>query len=294
MFVREPGTVIGTPNAGIWLAILTLCWQQPADAQENLAKQEMEEVRVTASQSRLKFEPSLQTQKLLKTAGTIGDPMQAIFSLPGVVQVDEEDPDPAVRGSSPNANLFLVDGLPVGFLFHAFGNSIFNEELIHDFGFKPAGFGARYGQATGAVFDVSLRNPRNQSLATTVDLSLFRAGILLEGGITKNQSAYFSYRESLIQLFLSENDEEEDIQFSALPRSTDYQGKYLWQLENGDDLVFEASGAQDKAAAKFGAKNEDVLIDPGLEGKVAIDELFHRQSINWNSTVHLRVITTSL
>ncbi len=88
----------------------------------------------------------------------------------------------------------------MGFLFHSFGESIFNENLIHDFGLNKAGSGALYGQANGAVFDVGLRDPKNQLIENTVDISFLRLGYLAEGAVTKSQSFYFSYRESLILL----------------------------------------------------------------------------------------------
>ncbi len=228
---------------------------------------------------------TIQTEKLVKLPGTLGDPIQAVFSLPGVVQVSDDDRSPAVRGSSPSDNDFLVDYLPAGYLFHDFGNSIFNENLIKDFGLNAAGFGARYGNATGAVFDVTLRDPRNQPLVTTLDLSFLRAGVLLEGAATENQSFYFSYREGLINYFLDKDEleEEDDIKVHNMPQARDYQGKYLWELDNSR-LSFSITGAQDKASADFGKKSEAVLLDPGMEGRAVLDELFHSQSLLWEKS----------
>jgi len=247
--------------------------------------EDLEQVEAIGQKTLLNTEASALTDKLLVTAGTAGDPIQAVFTLPGVVQVDEEDPNPAVRGSSPNANLFLVDDLPISFLFHEFGNSIFNENLIHDFGFKPAGFGARYGKATGAVFDVSLRDPKQQSIETTLDLSLLRAGAMLEGAVADNQAFYVSYRASLIQHFIDEDelDEEDDILITELPESTDYQAKYQWLLGNDNILTLQASGARDKATAEFGERSEEVLLDPGLEGSVNVDQSYNSQSMVWRN-----------
>ena len=244
---------------------------------------DIEETLVVGESLKPNFEPTELTVKLMQTAGTFGDPLQSVFSLPGIVQIDEEDADPAVQGSSPNANLFLVDDMPVQFIFHPFGNSIFNENLIHDFGLNSAGFGARFGQATGAIFNVSLRDPRNQPLETTVDISFLRAGVLFEGGATETQSFYFSYRESLLPLYISENevDEEEDITFLNAPRASDYQGKYYWQVGEKSSMTFQATGARDKAAANFGDESEDVLLDPGLEGDAKLDAEFHNQSVKW-------------
>lgn len=256
------------------------------NAQTKSYARSQEETLVIGTKNQPKYEATELTEKLMETAGSFGDPLQAVFSLPGIVQVDEEDAEPAVQGSSPNANLFLVDGMPVKFIFHPFGNSIFNENLIHDFGLNAAGFGARYGQATGAVFNVSLRDPKNQALATTLDLSFLRAGILLEGGVTNNQSFYFSYREGLLPFYIDEgeHDEEDDLTITDSPRASDYQGKYYWTLGHEHSLTLQVTGADDKGAANFGERSDEALLDPGLEGDVNISAKFNNQSLKWQHT----------
>ena len=114
--------------------------------------EQIEEVVVRGEKLR-KSEPTLLTTKLTETAGTLGDPLRGIFSLPGVVQLDDQTSEPAVRGSGPQDNEFLIDFLPTGYLFHIYGDSIIDENLLHDFGLQAAGFGPQYGNATGAVFD---------------------------------------------------------------------------------------------------------------------------------------------
>jgi hypothetical protein len=103
----------------------------------------LEKVIVTGGRVR-ESEATLQTEKLLDIPGSFGDPLQAIYSLPGVVQTEEAGGAPAVRGSGPDDNAFLIDFLPAGYVFHDFGFSIFNDNIIRDFGVKSAGFGPRY------------------------------------------------------------------------------------------------------------------------------------------------------
>lgn len=266
--------------------LITFCINYAHSREVVTAEQEtysVEEVLVTGRQLGLNFEPTVQMQKLLKTAGTLGDPVQAVFSLSGVVQVNEEEASPAVRGSSPGANSFLVDGVKVDYLFHFFGNSVFNENLIQDFGLKSAGFGAEYGAATGAIFDVSLRDPRNTNIETTIDISFLMAGVLTEGAISKNQSFYLAYRESLMSLWVFGEDIEEDFNVPELPSFNDYQGKYLWRLGDERALIFSVNGVKDEISAIYGENNEDVLLNPGLEGNASVKSEFHNQNITWRS-----------
>uniref|UniRef100_UPI003980D897 hypothetical protein n=1 Tax=Salmonella sp. ZJJH19_0126 TaxID=3159613 RepID=UPI003980D897 len=88
--------------------------------------------------------------------------------------------EPAVRGSSPDDNLFEVDFMPAGYIFHDFGSSIFNKYIIQDFQLYSAGYGTSYSDATGAVFDVTLRNPKYQPITTTLDFTMFNAGVFVE------------------------------------------------------------------------------------------------------------------
>lgn len=245
----------------------------------------LEEVTVTSKRITRTTEPTTQTMKLLAVPGGFGDPLQAIYSLPGVVPTEEAGGAPAVRGSGPEDNAFIVDFLPASYIFHDFGHSIFNENLIRDFGLKAAGFGSRYGRATGAVFDVSLRDPRVQRLTTTIDASMLRAGALLEGGISENQSFYIAARASVIDKLLEaadyEPDEEDDITLDQFPKDHDYQAKYLWRIGSHHRVEASAIGARDEAAATLGSRSDNALLDPGMTGRASLEREFNSQAVRW-------------
>ncbi|MEW5251448.1 TonB-dependent receptor plug domain-containing protein [Microbulbifer sp. 2201CG32-9] len=227
-------------------------------------------------------EPTEIAQKLLKVPGALGDPIQAVFSMPGVVQ-REDGGEPAVRGSSPDDNAYLVDALPAGNIFHnLLGNSIFNENLLRDFGLQPGGFSSKYGMATGAIFDISLRQPRFDPLSFTLDASMLQLGVLAEGEITEDQAFYLSYRESLIHLFLE--DEEDGVKVTSDPRASDYQGKYFWRLNNNNSLSFLVLGASDEAAREVNENSEEGLLDPAGVGKQSLDSRFDSQGLTWSYT----------
>ncbi|MCV6606388.1 MAG: hypothetical protein OIF34_13890, partial [Porticoccaceae bacterium] len=245
-------------------------------------KDVIEEVLIQATQ-REKAEPSLLTEKLSNTAGTLGDPIRGIFALPGIIQADEESGEPSVRGSGPHENEFIVDFLPTGYIFHLFGNSIFDENLLHDFGIQAAGFGADYGYATGAVFDVSLRDPRAQPIRPIVDLSFLQAGAMVEGEIADSHTFYASYRNSLIHMFVSdEGDNEDGIVVNKQPVSKDYQFKYLWRPGNHHRLSWTVIGASDAAAETITAKAQEAILDPGGIGRQSVDSSFVSSGLVWD------------
>lgn len=122
--------------------------------------------------------------------------------MPGVVYAGGDNGgEPAIRGSSPDDNAFYIDDMPVGYIFHLFGDSIFNENVVGDFSLHPAAFGSQYGNATGGFFDIKLRDPRNQDFTATADASLMKTGVMIESGINDDQAFYLSYSRSLIHFF---------------------------------------------------------------------------------------------
>jgi hypothetical protein len=242
-----------------------------------------EEVVVQSPRQR-DTEPSERTRELQSVPGTFGDPLQAIYALPGVVPSTEFGGQPAVRGSGPEDNAYLIDSLPASYVFHDFGNSIFEESLIQDFGLVTAGHGAAYGKATGAVFDVRLRDPRPGKLTWSGELSGLQAATMVEGGITERQSFYVSTRQSLYNLVIptDEQQSKDDTRFRQAPRSTDYQAKYVWNISPRQRLQLLAIGASDQTALDFGANSDVALVDPGTTGTSSIDTRFDSQSLRWD------------
>ncbi len=219
-------------------------------------------------------------EKLVETAGALGDPLGAIFALPGVIYSDGQEP--AVRGSSPNDNIFVVDFLPASYIFHEFGVSVFSEFILHDFQMYSAGFGPEYTGATGAVFDVTLREPENKPIETTLDVSMLRSGVFVEGAVTENSAFYLSARRSLIDLFIQEEDEPEDgIRIKEAPRDTDYQFKYAWNIDDNHRLSFSANGATDKAEAELTEEADFVASNPDFAGDARLEDKYSGQSLLW-------------
>jgi hypothetical protein len=269
----------------VWAALGTTAYGDEADTPR--PRDTLDRVIVTGEREveTPVTERTEQTEKLLKVPGSFGDALQTIYTLPGIVQSEEAGGAPAVRGSGPDDNAFLIDFLPAGYVFHDFGFSIFNENLLRDFGVKTAGFGSRYGKATGAIFDVALREPRQQPWEYTVDASFLRVGALAEGQITDSQSMYISARESMIHLLLKLRadaiEEEEDISFETYPRARDFQAKYSWVINEQNRFSVLAIGAQDETAVRLGGESDIALIDPGVAGEVRLKTGFGSIAANW-------------
>jgi len=219
-------------------------------------------------------------EKLVNTAGAFGDPLGAIFALPGVNFSNSQEP--AVRGSSPSDNVFVVDFMPASYIFHEFGVSVFSEFILHDFQMYSAGFGPEYSDATGAVFDVRLREPNIQSPSGVLDLSMLRSGIFFETGVTKNSAFYLSARRSLLDLFVNADEISEDgVNVTKVPRETDYQAKYAWYINDNHRISLSANGAGDVAEAELTSEADFVASNPDFEGDARVETLYSGAALLW-------------
>lgn len=228
-------------------------------------------------------------QKLVEVPGTFGDPLGAVFSLPGVVP-SSGGGEPAVRGSSPADNTYIADFMPTSYVFHEFSQSVYSEFILQDFQLHAAGFGPAYSGVTGATFDITLRDPKNQDFGGVVDLSLLRSGIFLESGVTDSSSFYLSARQSMLHYVIKEQTQEEaeedgeGIRVIDAPQDNDYQFKYLWNIADNHQLIFSANGASDLVAAELNEDLEFVAANPDFAGNAKIKTSFDSQSLMYRYT----------
>jgi len=250
------------------------------------AAPQLDEVVVQGNRTRqATTEIDPQTQQLFKVAGSSLDPLSSLYSLPGVTNGGDFRSAPAIRGSAPEDNAYYIDFIPARYVFHVFGNSIFNENLIHKFDLYPAAFTSQYANATGAVIDVSLRDPRHQKFTTTADWSFLLTGVMVESEINEQQAFYASFRRSLIDQFYDKDDavdEEQGIAVDQLPVADDYQLKYLWDINPENQLSLVAAGANDKIGATFKQNSNAALLDPDFTGAADLKTGFDSQGIAWN------------
>lgn len=247
-----------------------------------VASSVIDEVLITGQVTAASDEMKEDTRRLFSVAGAATDPLQSIYALPGVSFAAGREP--VIRGSAPQDNAYYIDRVPARYLFHVFGNSIFNKNLIHSFDLYPAAFPSRYSNATGGVIDVTLREPRQQPFTTTFSWSLLLAGIMVESEITESQAFYASYRRSQIDQFIDEDDvgEQNGIQVEQLPVSQDYQVKYNAWLDQQNSLSFIAAGARDKLGANFTEDANAVQRDPDFAGAASYRQGFDSQGLVWD------------
>lgn len=213
------------------------------------------------------------TEILLKSAGSLNDPIWAILSMPSVSIGEGEFDRPVIRGSGPANNLFLIDDMEVGYLYHGLGDSVVSKNVVHNFDLQAAAFGAEYGNATGGVVSVGLRNPRKDGFHASLDVSMLKTGGIIETSLGENSGFYVDFRYNTAHLFLTRFEDNEDTTITRLPESLDYTGRYRYE-KDGFAITLTALGAYD-------LENEDQ--NSNLITSVPLDEktksFYHTQGV---------------
>lgn len=223
----------------------------------------------------------LKGEESRQIAGSSGDPLRSLQSLPGVAMPNNGGSAPAVRGSGPGENFYYADSVPVGKVFHFGGLSVFNGDLIENFNLYSAAFAPYYDNVTGAILDITLRNPRTDRLGGKVNISLTGADFLIEGPASENQSFYFAARRSYFDLLLR-SIERKGVTLQ-IPNYSDYQGKYIWKINDDNRLTAHITGAADSLRAYVAADSDLALTQPDLAGSISSQDSSATQALTWDT-----------
>lgn len=258
-----------------------------AAAQDAPAPEDSAPDRVLVEGQRVRNAAGRQTlarEDLSTVPGTSGDPMKAVQSLPGVAAVNDASGQPAVRGSRPSDNLYYADFLPVGYLFHLGGfASVFHPDLIQRFDLASAAWSPEYGDVVGAIFDISLRDPRAERLAGKLDFSLLGASVLFEGTPAEGLKFFAAGRRSWFDLVARKGEDREEGVSYTMPVYTDTQMRLLWDLSPGQRLRLDFGTAADRLAFTLAPDAKAAERDPVLVGDSNLRQSFRNAALTWEA-----------
>ena len=197
-------------------------------------------------------------------AGTGGDPLRVIASLPGVQQIIWPASVYIVRGANPGNTGFYLDGVRVPALFHiALGPSVIHPYLIAGVDFYPGAYPANFGGFVSGIMAARTTPPPADRVHASADVTVYDAGGIMTapwngGRGTVAVAARYSYTGALFSLLAAD---------STL-RYGDYQLRVDHPLAGGQATVF-AFGALDE----LGWRNLNVPEYASLQ--------FHRMDMRW-------------
>jgi hypothetical protein len=221
---------------------------------------------------------ALSAEDVRRTPGTQEDVVRAVSLLPGVGVTSAARNDLVVRGGAPFENLFLVDGLEVPNINH-FGSqgssggpiSLINIDFVQQADFSAGGFGARYGDRTGSVTELRLRDGTSERLAGQVNLSATAFGAIAEGPLGERTTFLASARRSYLDLLF------QLAGFSFLPEYYDATLKVTHRPSANDRITFLTVGARDRL--KFNNDTEENRFDNRRIPSINQDQYF--SGVSW-------------
>ncbi|HEY4392640.1 MAG TPA: TonB-dependent receptor [Polyangia bacterium] len=201
-----------------------------------------------------------------QTAGSSGDPLRIIASLPGVAQIAWPASLYVVRGANPGNTGFFLDGIRVPELFHlGLELSVINPYLIEGVEFYPGGSPANYGPYVSGIMAARTTPPPADRAHASADVTVFDAGGIAtspwDGGRgTVVVAARYSYTGELFSL----------LQNDTILRYGDYQLRVDHPLAGGQVTLFA-----------FGALDDVGFTNAAAANKEYGSLQFHRVDLRW-------------
>jgi len=224
----------------------------------------LEEVVVTGKKEKGKAVNEMATvsaraismEEVTKFAGSTGDIARMAQNYAGVSGSTDDRNDIIVRGNSPSSVLWRMEGVDIPSPNHwaTLGStggpiSMLNSNNLRQSDFLSSAFPSEYGNATGAVFDLKLRNgnPDKFEFLGQIGFNGFEGGIEGPLGFGKKASFLVNYRYSTLGVFQalgidfgtgSSIPQYQDVNFKInIP--TEKAGRFsLWGLGGISDIQF--------------------------------------------------------
>jgi TonB family protein len=213
--------------------------------------------------------------------GTMGDPLRAVQSLPGVARPPYGMGLLVVRGASPADSGVFLDGLALPALYHFLvGPSVVPAQLVGRIDFFPGGFGVRYGRITAGAIDVTTREPPlSRQIHGAVEISPLDGSLLVETPVGARTSITVGARRSALDFILpAVVPERPGSTFAtAVPAYWDYQARIDHLPARGGRLSFFAFGSDDDL--------DVVSADPNRRIELGTHVRFHRAMLTWTTSL---------
>ena len=159
-----------------------------------LRSQVLESSEILVTAERQKFQRAIESSQIsldireLNSAPAFIEPdvFRTLQMLPGVQTTSDFSSALYVRGSTPDQNLIMLDGIAIYNPYHLGGIfSTFNTDAIKEADFRAGGFSARHGGRMGAILNVINREGNTEKIKGSANLSLISSKILIEGPVPK-------------------------------------------------------------------------------------------------------------
>ncbi len=194
---------------------------------------------------------------IVTTAGSAGDIVAALQTLPGTQSVGE-DGRLFVRGGEADETQTFVDGIRVAQPYGAQANNLptrgrFSPFLFSGISFSTGGYSAEYGEALSSVLLLNTEDDPNQN---KTDIALMTVGLGL-GHTQKWKKSSLSLNTSYINLAPYQAVIPQNVEWNKPYQSLSGESVYRYNFENGTFKLYAAFDA-----AQFDVNQDDINTYP--------------------------------
>lgn len=158
---------------------------------------DLEIVVVAPRLSRQVVATRVEADSARRVAGTQGDVLKIVESMPGVARAAVGSGDVVVWGAAPEDTRVYVDGVRVPALYHYGGlRSVVHSDLVQSVELVPGAYGAGHGRGLGGLVTVDTRDPHDEALRGSLQLDLLDASAAAHGRASERVRVAASARRS--------------------------------------------------------------------------------------------------
>ncbi len=289
---------------GIFKKNIELSEGQPIRLDIRLNEEIIQTTEVLVTAERQKFERSMESSQIsldireINSAPAFIEPdvFRTLQMLPGVQTTSDFSSALYVRGSTPDQNLIMLDGIAVYNPYHLGGIfSTFNTDAIKEADFHAGGFPARYGGRMGAILNVLNREGNTIKVKGSANISLISSKGLIEGPLPSwrgmkgswmisGRRTYFDTVIDALKIPIGQRIDGSDIYFQFPYYFYDYQVKINVDIDQDHRLTYSRFYGDDIVDFSF----EETLESSGTNVNVRSETGF---GVKWPWGNHTNGLT---
>ncbi len=289
---------------GIFKQNIELSEGQPIRLDIRLNEEIIQTTEVLVTAERQKFERSIESSQIsldireINSAPAFIEPdvFRTLQMLPGVQTTSDFSSALYVRGSTPDQNLIMLDGIAVYNPYHLGGIfSTFNTDAIKEADFHAGGFPARYGGRMGAILNVLNREGNTKKVKGSANISLISSKGLIEGPLPNwrgmkgswmisGRRTYFDTVIDALKIPIGQRIDGSDIYFQFPYYFYDYQVKINLDIDQDHRLTYSRFYGDDIVDFSF----EETLESSGTNVNVRSETGF---GVKWPWGNHTNGLT---
>jgi hypothetical protein len=214
-----------------------------------------------------------------QVAGTQGDPVKVIESLPGLARSSFGGDQLILWGASPEESRILVDGVEIPRLFHGSGiRSTVNGDFLQSVTLTPGAYGVEFGRATGGLVRLETRSIPGDRAHASVEASTLDGSVSASAPLGEQLRVSLGARYGWLDKTLSAVDAPDVGAYFAVPKYADYQGKATLDLREREAVDLVVLGSTDELTQHVPAP------DPSRERYHATKNDFERVYLHYRRT----------